>query len=135
MAMLGSSLSVGQYSVWHVFAVLALAAVVCIVCFLVVATRWAMSDTERPQFSLNSLLWASVPLAVYFALCGAVARSWAVRFGDLSPIQIATSLGICALAVVFSLPAFLLFAESLVWLTVYVLRLPSIQRVIRRLGC
>jgi ABC-type anion transport system duplicated permease subunit len=120
------------YEIGRVFAVLSLAAVTCIVCGLVVATRWAMSDGGVPQFTLNSLLWASVPLAVYFALSGALIRSHEARFGEMSAHQIVLLLGVCIIGIVFSLPALLLSAESLVWFAAVFIRLPTMQRLIRR---
>jgi hypothetical protein len=120
------------YGIGRVFAILALAAVACIVCALVIATRWAMSDSGGRQFTLNSLLWASVPLAAYFALSGALIRSHEARFGGLSPSQIAVLLAVCLAGMVFSLPALLLSAESLVWFAAAFVRLPAIQRAIRR---
>ncbi len=96
---------------------------------------WAAScasrtNAHRSQFSILTLLVLTLLAAIYLGTVRLFADLFGASMGASQPDFLIAAM-ICLFMTGFSLPILLLFMDSLVWLAVWLVRRPWVQRCLR----
>lgn len=96
---------------------------------------WAAScasrtDAHRSQFSILTLLVLTLLAAIYLGTVRYLADLIDIRVGTGQPTFLIAAV-ICLILTGISLPFLLLFMDSLVWIAVWLVRRPWVQRCLR----
>ena len=134
MAGMFSSLSGRPF--WLMLVAVFIGAAFCTSIVLVWLIRWARKVASRlGQFSIASLLFTMLLVSIYFGIVRWLVVRWDVQRAPLpseGAWQFVYVAVLCFFLFLVAAPLMLRMAESLVWLAVWIIRRPLVQRWLAR---